>query len=241
MLTPHFSTKVLLPRRILLGLLVGGVGLSVAGCGRGTSTLRYRLLVEVNTPEGLATGQSVLESSINAGTAFEYSASGGTFGQAPTVSLGNNQYLFALLVHANDSPTMLDLISNWLRYPERAHVIKGESFLENARAASGTELHGDLRRKDYPMLVTFDDIDDPSTIREVNSEDLPASFGLGYGLRRIRVEIVSGHEPLTEGFEQRFASIAKQDTPFRTKSLGRPRGEDAAGNATCFNFVQRKR
>ncbi|HET9630690.1 MAG TPA: hypothetical protein VFP14_14535, partial [Novosphingobium sp.] len=51
-------------RRSVLGGLAGALALMLPGCGMfGNSlpTYRYRLTVEVDTPEGLKTGSSVIE------------------------------------------------------------------------------------------------------------------------------------------------------------------------------------
>ncbi len=37
-----------------------------------------------------------------------------------------------------------------------------------------------LARENYPLLVTFDNINDPASVRRVDPGDLPASFGRGY-------------------------------------------------------------
>lgn len=42
----------------------------------------------------------------------------------------------------------------------------------------------DIPRDRWPMLVTFDDISRPETVREVDPEDLSAVFGQGCGCRR---------------------------------------------------------
>ncbi|MEM7778318.1 MAG: hypothetical protein AAF732_22280, partial [Pseudomonadota bacterium] len=49
----------------------------------------------------------------------------------------------------------------------------------------------------YPLLVTFDDIKNPVTAREVDPNDLAATFGPGYALSSLTIEITD--EPVTEG------------------------------------------
>lgn len=41
----------------------------------------------------------------------------------------------------------------------------------------------------YPLLVTFDDIADPTTARRVDPSDLASMFGPGYALKAITLEI----------------------------------------------------
>ncbi len=49
-------------------------------------------------------------------------------------------------------------------------------------------LTGDL----IPMLVTFDDITKPQTVREVDPEDLTAVFGEGVRLKAVTLEVTEG-------------------------------------------------
>ena len=55
----------------------------------------------------------------------------------------------------------------------------------------------ELDPKDYPLLVTFTDITDPTTVKQVNPTNLAATFGPGVSLKRITLEITD--EPVTEG------------------------------------------
>lgn len=49
----------------------------------------------------------------------------------------------------------------------------------------------------YPMLVTFDDIADPASVKLVDPADLAASFGPGVRLKAVTLEVTD--EPVTEG------------------------------------------
>ncbi|MEO6202469.1 MAG: hypothetical protein ABIU05_13315 [Nitrospirales bacterium] len=55
----------------------------------------------------------------------------------------------------------------------------------------------DLPRQNYPLLVTFTDINDPKTVQQVDPGNLAATFGPGVSLKRITLEITD--EPVTEG------------------------------------------
>jgi hypothetical protein len=54
-----------------------------------------------------------------------------------------------------------------------------------------------VQPKRYPMLVTFEDVTDPKSVRLVDPADLATSFGAGYALRKITLEIT--REPVTKG------------------------------------------
>jgi hypothetical protein len=52
-------------------------------------------------------------------------------------------------------------------------------------------------RKFYPMLVTFADINNPASVREVDPANLAKIFGAGYKLKSITLEITD--EKVTKG------------------------------------------
>ena len=54
-----------------------------------------------------------------------------------------------------------------------------------------------VARDHYPMLVTFDDIAKPETVKQVDPDDLAATFGPGYALKQVSLELTD--EPVTEG------------------------------------------
>ncbi|WP_417415418.1 hypothetical protein [Hoeflea sp.] len=55
----------------------------------------------------------------------------------------------------------------------------------------------ELSPKQYPLLVTFADINDPASVALVDPDDLAASFGPGYALSSITLAITD--EPVTKG------------------------------------------
>ncbi|NMW31962.1 hypothetical protein HKD42_07810, partial [Altererythrobacter sp. RZ02] len=57
-------------------------------------------------------------------------------------------------------------------------------------------------RSAYPMLVTFGDLSDPTSVAQVDPDDLAASFGTGTTLKRITVQMTD--DPVTTGIEQRL-------------------------------------
>ena len=59
----------------------------------------------------------------------------------------------------------------------------------------------ELKPDNYPMLVTFDDIKDPKTVRQVDPFNLAATFGDGYALKSMQLEITD--EKVTEGEVER--------------------------------------
>ena len=169
----------------VLGLFAGGLAVLLSGCGSNDRQLRYKVTVEVDTPLGLRTGSSVVETDMD--------DNGFTFGQAPYVDLGGGRYLFALLNDPFSKRIMYRLAFNVLQYPELKPPLDRKKHLYVQ--AKDMKPFGVVRREDYPMLVTFGDINDPKTVREVDP-------GI---VRRITFQVVDQDEPLTVGLEEKFA------------------------------------
>lgn len=74
-------------------------------------------------------------------------------------------------------------------------------------AAQDAEVKLDLPQWLYPLLVTFTDIDDPSSVQRVDPANLAASFGPGIRLKRITVEV--SDDDVTTGIEKRLPHFGK--------------------------------
>ena len=71
----------------------------------------------------------------------------------------------------------------------------------------------------WPMLVTFDDITRPETVRRVNPADLAAVFGAGVRLEAVTLEITEA--AVTDG---RVDQLLGWLGPFPEPALGAPTG-----------------
>ena len=224
----------LFSRRATLAALLG-VAL-LAGCGpvapggenkltgsKAYPTYRYRLTVEVATPQGVRSGSSVIEvRTARAGDLAIVSPralSSSARGEAVAVDLPGGQILFALL--------RSDTNSEWAKggFEQLAAVtpIKEAEKMDDeygARSARVLLLKGPqvLPRQApfavsrgakptdpptaYPMLVRFRDIADPKSVERVDPDALAKSFGPGTTLRSITVERTE--DAVTTGIARRL-------------------------------------
>ncbi len=205
----------------MLAVLVAGLSTTVlGGCGRRYPAYRYRLTVEVDTPEGLKSGSSVIEVTSSRAPDWMPVDGGGVAkearGEAVAVDLPGGRTLFALLRSNSGSV-------DWPAYVAYSVIVgplqkAGEdgqgAFIERADAAKGKifvvprekPVHNmstpDAPLNNYPLLVTFTDNRDPKTVTRVDPADLAKSFGPGVKLRRITLEITD--DPVTTGIEKRL-------------------------------------
>ena len=168
---------------------------------------KYRLTVEVETPEGLKSAKGVIAVHPDRG----YSRSGHTTtkGDAVLVDLGGGKNLVALLAH-RDNTVDLDGM-NYVAL--RAYKAAGQnvSFNEMSRMTGAVPVTGAL----IPILVSFTDLSNPATARTVPPDNLAAVLGQGFRLHRMTAEVVPNGiwpldfggrlgEPVTRGIEAKL-------------------------------------
>ena len=199
-------------RRLLVGALMLGAGatLLLAGCDGRTQgkPVRYKMTVEVETPEGLKTGfavrevEPVVDAHPIAGRGVELRFKG----EAVVVDLPGGQSLFALLTGADgdvDYAKQLpgralgSRLSNEPESEEQYPWRKSAELYPNHPDAIGLKNTNPL-----PLLVRFGDLSDPTSVEEVKPDDLAASFGAGVKLKRITIEQTD--EPVTVGIGKRL-------------------------------------
>jgi hypothetical protein len=197
----------MMARRGVLGMLVGGAVALLSACNPfGGNGYRFRMTVEVETPEGLKTGSSVYE--VRAEKDIKLSPDMGNAhtsirGEAIAVDLPRGKTLFALLktVAGDDLPYMS------MKTLDPAYNNKSVESAQRIASGNGIRSPADIAEGDYPMLVTFTDIDDPKSVQRVDPANLAASFGPGIRLKRITVEVTD--DDVTTGIEKRLPHFGK--------------------------------
>jgi hypothetical protein len=188
---------------------------------------KYRLTVEVETPEGVKAASGVMAVQPDR----SYSRGGHTRTMGDAV-LGGGKNLVALLAHIDKS---IDLDGvNYVAL--RAYNAAGRkvSFSEMSRLTDAVPVTGAL----IPVLVTFTNPTDPGSARAVPPDDMAAAVGDGFRLHGISVEVVPNGlwpldlggplgEPVTRGIEAKLPWLNRTDNPAATalRAAGLPLGE----------------
>ncbi len=194
------------------------LGLSVAACAGASSSndypsgiWRYKITIEVETPEGLKTGSSVRE--ISAMSRPEMLAEGNdthitlSKGEAVVVDLGKRGLLFAILQGINGNPdqpywAVFDAFPSPCREGPVSRC--GIRYYSTVGVIPPSE----LQLTSYPMLVMFDNLQDPLTVRRlidvkkctagempnaknlcIDSDHFAQLFGEGVRLKSIKIEL----------------------------------------------------
>lgn len=167
-------------RSLAFGIAIAAASV-LSGCGADLGW-NQQVTVSINTPSGMRTGSSVIAVEWDNGFPFLFGdAAGGGFrvvGEAPVVDLGSEKYLFALLPGLEELPYELA--------KQQSGTFGGILQLRDDILSLGTKAVPPLL---YPRLVTFRDIDEPSSAVLVDPAHMNKVFGPGYSLEQIEVAI----------------------------------------------------
>lgn len=218
-------------RGIIQVFTVAACTLGLAGCNSAPRTIRYRVTLEVETPEGMRIGSGVSESEMyfndGALSGLGNAISFGVRAQAIVVDLGARGLLFMLLT---GDPTRKDSPI------EPSYFISTApwGFVRANGADEGTPAFYDwlntykpkatLALERLPMLAHFRNINDPRTVENVDPRNLAATFGAGVHLRRATIEITG--DPVTTGIEKyapSFGDLSDFNAWYRSLHHGDPR------------------
>lgn len=171
---------------IVLGLLMAGVAVAYAmSSSEPDLQIRYKITINVQTPDGIKSGSTIREFSIDKFKGFnpdkaDFNAK--MRGEAVVVDLGNKK-LFALI----DSNSYSEMLYAFPIVNEVAPLSEqGIEYYKNLKTGTKTLLENKLH---WPKFVTFDDLNDPTSVQSVDPEGLSKTFGEGFALKNIEIEV----------------------------------------------------
>ncbi|QDF38379.1 hypothetical protein FJN17_12850 [Bradyrhizobium symbiodeficiens] len=199
---------------------------------------KFRLTVEVTTPDGIKTGSGIL--AVVPDRNYNRGGRTTTRGEAVFVDLGQDgakgRNLVALLAHRQGAKLDFDDINYIALRAYGAARGSRVSFNDIQRQTGVVPLEGDL----VPVLVSFGDPRDPGTARLVAGDNAAAVLGEGYAIRGLTVEVVPNGfwpidfggalgEPVTRGIDAKLPWLAAPGDPAATalKAAGLPAGGEA--------------
>jgi hypothetical protein len=206
-----------------------------------TCTFRYRLTVEVMTPDGPKSGSSVIEVSYSSTRPIPNPGiwrSDTITGEAVYVDLGRGKNLFVTLTRAgsgrphqnpvegnvppfpNQRLNKLDLAkangafdAKWL--PIKIFDLSRAPGKERRMCAEAAKFEGAGPRpvplSNLPTTVTFQNLADPSSVQLLDPRDLAAKFGPGYAISSTTLEWTS--DKVTRSIRTRLPWLSEHPEP----------------------------
>lgn len=182
-------------RRHVIGIIVCGTVVTLlGGCQVGFKRLfRFRMTVEVVTPQGTRTGSSVYE--ITAAPYYDPTLDKAPYdtdliGQAVTIDLLDGP-VFALTTGTRSIQQVTVNALNDSKDPAM------NDYVATIGRLGSEHVKADLPRHDWPLVVRFRDLNDPKSVEAVNPDTI--------GVKRMWLETT--HDPVTTGIEKRLRWI----------------------------------
>lgn len=167
----------------------------------------YALKAEVETPQGVRSGYSVIE-------VKQSDRSYKVKGEAAAVDLPNGETLFVLLrspssedwaSRAHESMNFKPDTTNPEAYWQRIANDRGTYPVKRRRVTAVED------SENYPYFVRFRDIRDPASVELVDPDNLAATFGPGYRLISLTVQFTDAHA--TTGIKERLGWLREHPEP----------------------------
>lgn len=210
----------------LLGALVIGDQIRINRPGH-----KYRLAIEVETPEGVRSASGVM--AVHPDRSYSRGGHTRTAGDAIYADLGGGKNLVALLAHVDDGKIDLDGINYVALRAYTGAAGARVSFNQMSRLSGVVPVNGAL----MPVLLSFADPANPGSARMVSADDAAAALGAGYRLRAVTAEVVpNGYwpldfggalgEPVTRGIAAKLPWLTGADAPAEAlRAAGLPGAE----------------
>ncbi len=229
----------MMARRSLLRVVAGGALFSLTGCSSRSASYRFRMTVEVETPQGIKTGSSVMEVRVARGMAIgdQSGISSGIFGEAVVVDLPSGP-LFILLQIPDAGPPLQEIVPDALLAMSSDTSESADEVMTNT-AKLGSTWFGSYKAElprtrdngsqasnnNWPMMVRFRDINDPKSVERVDPEAV--------GVKRILLETTG--DDVTVGIEKRLGWFKNEGM-----TLDPSGGIDFSGNASLAKKIRQR-
>lgn len=239
-----------------IGALIAvlAAALLLAGCSVNPPGYRYKLTLEVETPEGIARGYSVVEVTHHNVSIPARGTMTRCRGEGIYLDLGPNlRPLVAMLTRVPESADVRSEVKSWSRnwggcapFDILARLY-GEKFKDYG--TEGTNIRKLVRHRgarevnpasgNLPGLVTFGNLNLPESVMVVDPGNLAATLGPGVRWHKITLEITD--EDVTSGIEKKLPWLDgfKGSLAHPGQSGGVRTSNHLPATLGLFNFKQR--
>jgi hypothetical protein len=179
-----------------------------------TFSWHQKLTVSIETPDGLKTGSAVTQVRVWFQPTYFLGGRGGgndVQGEATIVEVAPGKYLFVLIGKETDIAYNLYKAGQKGKRPTWAEVYE---VLRKEKGVPKSSMPFV-----YQRFVTFTDINDPTTVTEVDPANLAATFGTGYALNDVTIEATD--EKVTDGFVTTFGFFSQLEKQVTLSGLQR--------------------
>jgi hypothetical protein len=162
---------------------------------------RYRLIIEVETPDGLKTGSSVIEARARTQSPglSGRSVVPSVRGDAVFVDLGDGKNVVGLLASGRNGSRVDAPITMPMEAFKARNCRESMCSWRKMLSMSGRR---DLTPGQFPTIVTLGDVNGPETARVIEPGEFESVFGAGYRFKRAWIEMTD--DGVTRGIKERL-------------------------------------
>lgn len=224
-------------RALHLVLLIGICAVMVSGCKPQRAQIRYRLTVEVETPQGSVTGSSVVDVVKKGPVPIlgRLSTSGTNVdGEAIAVDLPGGRTIYALLFGRKLGQDYAgEIVTSAIWKAESSPPLPRRhppsEWQQGFEAADRLRPTFTLPEELYPDIVYFEDERDPRSVRRLDRERTGEVLGPGERIRRIQLSITEA--PVTRDIQRRLPWLGTTVTGYLS-------GQTAGGGPTLAHELE---
>lgn len=195
---------------------------------------RYRLTIEVATPDGIKSASSVIAvygGSVGWGLPETKGLRAHIKGEAVYLDLGAGKNIIALLAHGKSGENSGKM--EWLVLGAARAAGQKLEWFQTKDVRGQVPLVGDL----IPTLVTMTDPQDPGSARVVSPGQFESIFGPGY--RFVGAHVAVTTDDVTENIERHLPWIGNADAEKRFELRLRETGNGAGGSLAWGRNLKR--
>jgi hypothetical protein len=211
---------------------VATVSIGLSGCGWNDSYWHQKITLTVNTPDGLVSGSAVTSIEWTENRIFKDGAQWKLdyTGEAVVVEVTKGKYLFALLTTKRQASGGWQTLGHIGPQSLGLRVDEGNTFKkQDGKIIVPQEL--------YPLLVVFNDINDPTSVLEVEATKLEDHFGFGVALKEITLEVTD--DPVTtDQIEKKLLWFWKVSSRFKSSEYRKSHPDDSINSVGGGEFKQ---
>lgn len=175
---------------------------------------RYRLKVELQTPDGLQTGESIIETRFqdNRGSNFGFVESRllkiSVKGQATAIKIGNRTLVAAMIVgpFGGRDAQFKTVVPETLGVRWSGPLDETRAAVEKAKREA---VPREVPRDEWPTFIVFENQYDPATARVVHPDEIVEVFGRGYSVQSVKIDFTN--DPINDNIDITFPWIKRND------------------------------
>lgn len=178
----------------------------LVGCSLSNNSVsyRYRLTVQLN-PQGVRTGSGVIETRISERSGLNgHMVHSELRGEAVSVDIPQIGTVFALL-DAGDGSAPFVSAAYYRLMP--SSIAKNQDWRVRQAAISEQTVSAEMPEEYYPIIVYFDNLNDPHSASRLDDGQLASKRLQGVSIKRIFVQIT--HDPVSAGIEKKIPWIRR--------------------------------